>query len=43
MRGDPSCGSLYLVIGDFSMILRLLKNMVFKIKNKKTQINIYSM
>jgi hypothetical protein len=34
--------SLYSVIGDFFMILRLLKDMVFKIKNKENT-NIYSM
>ena len=34
--------SLYSVIGDFFMILRLLKDMVFQIKNKKNT-QIYSM
>jgi hypothetical protein len=36
--GDQvSCKSLYLVIGDFFMILRLFKDVVFQIKNKKKQ------
>jgi len=32
--------SLYSLIGDFFMILRLLKDMVFKYKTRKTQIYI---